>query len=284
VKVLLGTFNDTAAGLAEPDAPSGCTYSSFPTACGQTYAKYLIAGACGSTSPWDPDAFCSGGTFLAPWKPFLDDGTVIGIQIGNELLANGFTKEQILAAAQTMRGVLDAEGYTSDKIPVVISLVLGQEKTFCSGGAPPANVDFIAAHPYCASVAGLPPTWPTPLSRCLEQVKTDFANISQKECGAATTFIGETGLNTGCPAVYGSTYVDGAAAFTTGIVEHVCQNSLGLFYFAFVDACPAGGCLAGCASQPVEGNGYFGLYSTMGYLTKGPLVPKYDPMPSLVCP
>ncbi len=83
MKVLLGTWNDTLPGLAMPDATSGCTYSSFPTACGATYARYLIDGACGDQSPWDPNTFCQGGTFITPWKPFLDDGTVIGIQIGN---------------------------------------------------------------------------------------------------------------------------------------------------------------------------------------------------------
>lgn len=74
------------------------------------------------------------------------------------------------------------------------------------------------------------------------------------------------------------TYTNAAADFTAGIVRHVC-DSLGLFYLAFVDTCPAGG----CPSQPIERNDYFGLYSTMSYLTKGPVVPN-NPMPSLVCP
>lgn len=284
-KVLLGTFNDTLGGLAKPDALSGCTYSSFPTACGQTYARYLIDGACGSHSPWDPNLFCGDSqTFITPWQPFLQDGTVIGIQIGNEVLANGFTREQVLAAAQTLRGVLDSRGYTKDKVPIVISLVLGQESSFCAAGAPPANVDFIAAHPYCTSVAGLPPTWPASGTACLDQVKTDFANISQKLCGASHVFIGETGFNTGCPGVYGTQYVADATTFVAGATQWACEQSLGLFHFAYVDVCPTGGCLAGCPSQPQEGNGYFGLYYTQGYLTKGPLMPKLSPMPSLVCP
>jgi hypothetical protein len=285
LKVLLGTFNDTVAGLAKPDAKSGCTYSSFPTACGATYANQLIDGACGTTSPWDPLKFCGDGqTFYASWKPYLDDGTVIGIQIGNELLANGFTKQQILDAAQTLRGVLDARGYTADKIPVVVSLVLGHESQFCSSGAPPANVDFIAAHPYCTNIAGLPPTWPASGTACLDQVKRDFVNISQKECGAATTFIGETGFNTGCPKVHGTDYYADATTFTSGVTGWACDQSFGLFHFAFVDACPHGGCRAGCPSEPIEGNGYFGLYYTENYDTKGALVPKLSPMPSLVCP
>ncbi|MGH7785864.1 MAG: hypothetical protein ACRERC_03300 [Candidatus Binatia bacterium] len=284
-KVLLGTFNDTLGGLAQPDATSGCTYSGSPTACGPTYGRYLIDGACGSQSPWDPSRFCGDGqTFITPWQPFLQAGTVIGIQIGNEVLVNGFNQSQVLAAAQTLRGVLDARGYTPDKVPIVISLVLGEENSFCANGAPPANVDFIAAHPYCNSVAGLPPQWPASGSACLDQVKRDFVNISQKQCGASHVFIGETGFNSGCPGVYGTQYVADATTFVAGVTQWACEQSLGLFHFAYVDACPAGGCLAGCASKPAEGNGYFGLYYTDGYLTKGPLVPKLSPMPSLVCP
>lgn len=284
-KVLLGTFNDALSGLAKPDAPSGCTYSGHPTACGQTYARYLIDGACGSQSPWDPNRFCGDGqTFITPWQPFLQSGTVIGIQIGNEVLVNGFDRSQVLAAAQTLRGVLDARGYTADKVPIVISLVLGEETTFCANGAPPANVDFIAAHPYCTNVAGLPPAWPASGAACLDQVKRDFVNISQKQCGASHVFIGETGFNTGCPGVYGTQYVADATTFVAGVTQWACEQSLGLFHFAYVDACPAGGCLAGCPSQPAEGNGYFGLYFTEGHLTKGPLVAKLSPMPSLVCP
>jgi len=284
MKVLLGTFNDTLAGLARPDAPSGCTYSGGATACGATYARYVLDGACGSTSPWDPNQFCQSGTFITPWKPFLADGTAVGIQIGNEVLANGFTKQQILDAAKTLRGVLDSRGYTNDKVPIVISLVLGQENGFCSGGSPPANVDFVAAHPYCNSVAGLPPTWPASGTACLDQVKRDYVNISQAACGAANVFIGETGYNTGCPNVYGTQHVADAKTFVDGVTRWACENSYGLFHFAYVDACPMGGCLAGCPSQPSEGNGYFGLYYTQGYLTKGPLVPKLSPMPSLTCP
>ena len=283
-KVLLGTWNDTLGGLAQPDAPSGCTFSGSPTACGATYARYLIDGACGSQSPWDPNKFCQGGTFITPWQPFLQAGTVIGIQIGTEVLANGFTRDQVLSAAKTLRGVLDSRGYTADKVPIVISLVLGQENSFCADGAPPANVDFIAAHPYCTNVAGLPPGWPASGAACLDQVKRDYVNISQKECGASHVFIGETGFNTGCPGVYGTQYVADATTFVGGVTQWACEQSLGLFHFAYVDACPAGGCLAGCASQPLEGNGYFGLYYTQGYQTKGPLVPKLSPMPSLVCP
>jgi hypothetical protein len=283
-KVLLGTWNDTLGGLAKPDASSGCTYSGSGTACGQTYARYLIDGACGSQSPWDPNAFCSGGTFITPWKPFLQAGTVIGIQIGNEVLVNGFDRNQVLAAAKTLRGVLDARGYTKDKVPIVISLVLGEERTFCANGAPPANVDFIAAHPYCTDISGVPPMWPASGAACLEQVKRDFVNISQKVCGASQVFIGETGFNTGCPSVYGTRYAADARTFVDGVTRWACQQSLGLFHFAYVDACPAGGCLAGCPSKPIEGNGYFGLFHTQGYLTNGPLVPKLSPMPSLRCP
>jgi hypothetical protein len=39
------------------------------------------------------------------------------------------------------------------------------------------------------------------------------------------------------------------------LVLQILRQSNGAI--AFVDACPAGGCLAGCPSQPIEGNGYF---------------------------
>ena len=72
------------------------------------------------------------------------------------------------------------------------------------------------------------------------------------------------------------------------VVTATCQNQvsgpLAPFLFEFGDVCPAGGCLAGCASEPQEGNGYFGMYFTQGYLTKGPLMPKFATLPSLTCP
>ena len=89
------------------------------------------------------------------------------------------------------------------------------------------------------------PSEPTPR----DQVKKDFVDISQKQCGAPHVFIGETGFNTGCPGVYGTQYVADATTFVTGVTQWACEQSLGLFHFAYVDACPAGGCLAGCAAK-----------------------------------
>jgi hypothetical protein len=66
------------------------------------------------------------------------------------------TAQMISTAAQTLREALNARGFT--KVPIVVSLVLGQEQTFCSEGAPPAGVDYIAAHPYCNFVASVPPS------------------------------------------------------------------------------------------------------------------------------
>jgi hypothetical protein len=46
-------------------------------------------------------------------------------------------------------------------------------------------------------------------------------------------------------AVHGTNYFAGATAFTSGASQWACENGYALFHFAFVDACPAGGCLAG---------------------------------------
>lgn len=40
----------------------------------------------------------------------------------------------------------------------------------------------------------------------------------------------------------------------------------------------------GLPSEPQEGNGYFGIYFTQNYLTKGTLTPKFSTTPSLSCP
>jgi hypothetical protein len=102
------------------------------------------------------------------------------------------------AAAQTLRRALDKRGFT--KLPIVVSLVLGQEQTFCIEGEPPAGVDYIAAHPYCDFVASVPPSWPNDGSQCWQQGQLLFSTLSQRYCGTARTFIGETGYNTGCPS------------------------------------------------------------------------------------
>ena len=293
VKVILGTFNDTVAGLAQPASSTGCTYGGFPSACGLTYANSLISGACGTTTPFSPTAFCSGGTFISAWSQFLQNGTVVGIQLGNEVLSNGLTPSQVTGAATTMRSALDTAGYAS--IPIVISLQVGTEPQLCTNGAPPAGVDFIAAHPYCTNVAGVPPSWPASAMACIDEVTNTFQTVSQHYCGASTTYIGETGYNTGCPAACGTANITNAQSYIGDAVSWACMQKVPTFLFAFADACPAGGCCAGCAASttctgtscsglPIEGNGYFGLYYTDGYQTMGSPVPKYSSMPSLVCP
>jgi len=55
IKVIFGTFNDTVAGLAEPDINTNCTYGGSPLPfCGTNYASVLFDGACGKTTPFNP--------------------------------------------------------------------------------------------------------------------------------------------------------------------------------------------------------------------------------------
>ena len=90
------------------------------------------------------------------------------------------------------------------------------------------------------------------------------------------------------PTVYGQQQVSNEQSFITQVVSSACQSQVSgpwaPFLFAFADVCPPGGCLPGCPGEPQEGNGYFGMYYTQGYQTKGTLVPKFSPLPSLSCP
>lgn len=93
---------------------------------------------------------------------FIKDGIIIGIQIGNEALGTAVDGQTVTAAmlskaAQTLRAALDTRGFRS--LPIVVSLVLGQKKQFCPGGAPPAGVSLVASHPYCDHVSLSPPDW-----------------------------------------------------------------------------------------------------------------------------
>jgi len=320
VNVMLGLFNDTVAGLASRhcsnnasmvcvsdsdcgtgntcmDDQSGCTFAGSPSLCGAAYADSILDGACYTTTPWDPNTFCeAAGAYITPNGTFISDGTVIAIQLGNEVLSSSnppLTKQQVVNAAQVLRNALDDPSRSLPDIPIVVSLVAGNEQEFCEDGAPPTGVDYIAAHPYCNFVASVPPMWPfesmnTPseaATDCWNQVLTIFQDNAQMYCGAGNTFIGETGYNTGCPMSSGeATHLAVAPLFIDQAVTWGCQQDLGTFLFAFVDACPPGGCEAGCSSSTTQaGNGYFGLYYTEGYLTKGTLNAKYNPLPTLTC-
>jgi hypothetical protein len=198
------------------------------------------------------------------------------------------TAQMISTAAQTLRKALDKRGFT--KLPVVVSLVLGQEQTFCSEGAPPAGVDYIAAHPYCDFVASVPPSWPNDGSQCWQQVQSLFSTISQKYCGAARSFIGETGYNTGCPSSVNepSTTISAEQKFIQDLQTVTCSadsaSGLPTFLFAYSDVCPSTGCAPGCkdAGLPNVGNGYFSIFYTKDYMTEGPAVAKFT-APSLAC-
>ncbi len=302
IKVLQGLFNDAIPSLAAPSTATNCTFSGAPIAlCGSKYAGAMLDGACGTTTPWNPATFCSGGPYIEPLNAttgatgqFIKDGTITAIQLGNEALGtviNGqtVTEQMIITAAQTLRAALDARGFSIT--PIVVSLVLGQEQTFCTNGAPPAGVDYIAAHPYCNFVASVPPQWPKDGQQCWAQVQELFSTISQKYCGAARTFIGETGYNSGCPNSPNvpSTTIADEQRFIADLKTSTCAepstSGFPTYLFAYSDVCPSTGCAPGCsdAGLPNEGNGYFGIFHTEGYLTEGPAVAKFTP-PELACP
>jgi hypothetical protein len=319
IEVILGLFNDQVKSLSSRhcsnymskmcvvdsdcgtgntcmDDSSGCTYSGFPALCGIGQAKSILDGACGSTTPWPADNFCegTGNAYITPNADFISGGTVIGIQIGNEVLTSGgFTKAEVVNAAKVLRRELDTRSNNISDIPIIVSLVVVKEQGFCENTAPPKGVDYIAAHPYCDFVASVPPMWPDEMgmtpkmaaSACWTQDKSLFEDNAQMFCGADNTYIGETGYNTGCPMSSGEmTHLEVAPHFIDDVVSWTCMQSIGSFLFAFVDACPKGGCLAGCDSTPVSGNGYFGLYHTDMYNTMGSLTAKYSPLPPLTCP
>lgn len=286
VKVIFGIFNDSVLGLSKSDSETDCTYAGSPLAfCGAEYANALLDGACFDTSPWSPETFCDKpGAFITAFDEFFEDGTVIGFQLGNEVLSTdiGLTNEKVVTAAGNVRASLNQRGY--DHIPVIVSLVAGNEEHFCENGAPPANVDLIAAHPYCNFVASVPPSWPLNGDDCWSEVLQIYADTAEKFCGADNTYIGETGYNTGCPVTEGSAHIVDAETFIDNAVKWTCDNNKATFLFAFSDACPESGCLPGCSGDvPNVGNGYFGIYHTDGYHTTGSLVPKFNPLPVLSC-
>ncbi len=124
MKVVVGLLDDSVLGLAAPTSQTQCTDGGVPLyLCGANYASALIDGACIDTVGSDPfkkcvshcavrseptqdcvngdcschsDADCRGpsnrclsGSRMAPLNSpasgeFLRDGTVIGIQLGNE--------------------------------------------------------------------------------------------------------------------------------------------------------------------------------------------------------
>lgn len=328
MKIILGTCDDFITALAAPSGQDTCTICGSPSLCGSQAAEALINGACRGTTPWDPTQFCEakcksgnpctnadcsctsdaqcGGTtgscdmrgYYPAFKEFLSDGTVLGIQLGNEVLSaevdgQPLTKAQVLAAAAVLREVLNNSTNNLSNIPIVVSLQVGNEQHFCENAAPPANVDKIAAHPYCNDVASVPPMWPfesgnsndTAAEDCANQVIQLFNDNAVKYCGASNVFIGETGYNTGCPGVGDeTTHLAVAPLFVEKILAQTCPGDIPLFLFEYTDVCPQGGCLPGCPSTPNLGNGYFGIYHTQNYGTKGDTVLKYPTAPSLVCP
>jgi hypothetical protein len=383
IKVVVGLLNDAVLGLATPASQTNCSYGGTPLyLCGSEYASAVIDGVCTGTVGGDPfakcvrhcslrsnpardcakgdcscdtDADCKGPanqclkrSYFAPLNnsatgEFLRDGTVIGIQLGNEFFGQcqipgvpgqnqpccahnhqtgqcraWIVNQQVYsAAAQTLRRALDSRGLKSIKISV--GLVGEQGPRFCRDGAPPPGIDYIAAHPYCDFVADVPPYWATlGGAECWDQARDAKFAVDQKACGAARTYMGETGYNSGCPAMaHEDTKLKAESDFVQAMLaaEPACNGKpnpaapFPNFLFEFGDTGPPGGCMAGCG-DPVQcnprccckhqcsdqaickpgcpacfGNGYFGLYRTPGYGTAGfPPDSKFDPPPTLLCP
>lgn len=277
IKVVLGLYDDSVSGLAASNSATNCTYGGAPFPyCGAAYATALFNGTCGNVTPWPPATFCESSsnnpnaTYVAALNSsagqFLQNGTVVGIQLGNEILGQ-VSASTLSTAAQNLRTALNAAGFSNIKI--IVSLIEGQAAQFCSNGAPPTGVDYIADHVYCSvgssgGVASTPPVWPTgnnAAQTCWTQVQSVFAT-DQKSCGAANVFLGETGYNTGCPSVYGQQQVSNEQSFITQMVSATCQNQvtgpLAPFLFEFGDVCPAGGCLAGCPASRWKGTDILG--------------------------
>ncbi len=338
-----GACIDHAGGDPYKLCTSHCAARSNP-------ARDCVHGDCSCQSDSDcrgDSNRCLGGAYLAPMNnpaagEFLRDGTVIAIQLGNEffqacepLVVPGIhqpccsrdpktgrctawtvTRRVISAAARTLRAALNARGL--DRVKITVNLVQEQGRKFCRHGKPPPGVDYVATHSYCDFVAQMPPQWLTHSgAQCWERARREFA-IDQKACGASTTYIGETGFNSGCPtAPNARALLDAERDFVDAMVgaQPACNSRpnpaapFPNFLYEFEDVGPATGCMAGCgdrrrcsynccckhvcsANQRCEpdcprcvGNGYFGLYHAPGYGTDGfPPVPKFAPMPSLLCP
>jgi len=142
-------------------------------------------------------------------------------------------------------------------------------------------------------VPNLPPTWPLEDGvtaaaggeACSEQVFTIYNDNAVASCGADNVFIGETGYNTGCPGgADEANHTSAAESFVSDLVTTACNDGINTFLFIYADECPESGCLAGCEGGPEVGNGYFGIYHTENYDTKGDLVLKFDTAPTLTCP
>lgn len=318
MKVVVALLDDTVLGLASPTSQTQCTDGGSPLyLCGSNYAAGLLDGACIDTVGGDPfktcvshcsirsapkadcvngdcsctsNADCLGpsnqcrkGAFLMPLNSpasgeFLRDGTVIGIQMGNEIFegcqlpevpgkhqrccehtktgrcyAWQINREVMSGAAQTMRAALDRRGL--NKVKISVALVQEQGPKFCQGGAPPAGVDYIADHAYCDFMANLPPYWSTTDgTECWKQARGQEFTLDQKACGASRTYIGETGFNTGCPLTANQERMlkaenDFVAAMVKA--EPTCNGQANPtpfpdFLFEYSDVGPAQGCLAGC--------------------------------------
>ena len=318
MKVMVGLLDDTVLGLASPASQAQCTEGGSPLyLCGSKYAAGLLDGACIDTIGGDPfkkcvshcavrsdpkadckngdcsctsDSDCLGpsnecrkGAYLAPLDSpvtgeFLRNGTVIGIQMGNEIFqgcqipevpgrhqrccaytntgrcyAWTVNREVMSGAAQTMRAELDRRGLKNTRISV--ALVEEQGLKFCQNGAPPPGVDYIATHAYCDFIANLPPYWSTTDgTECWKQAREQEFAVDQKACGATHTYIGETGFNTGCPLTADQPRMlkaedDFVAAMLKA--EPACNGKTNPtpfpdFLFEFGDVCPPQGCLAGC--------------------------------------
>ena len=284
-----------------------CSCSSDPD-CGS--GNTCMAGQCSQTRECSnggclcvTDSECGGkhcvrNAYLPPLKEFFDNGTVICVQLGNEVFANDLTLAMVQAAAQTMRDALNKRSYGN--LPIVVSVVTGnaEKHGLCTGGKPVTPIDLVAAHPYCAGAGGVgvsskPPAWPfepadtnsRPITdqeamqaaeECAQNAIDTYLENEGMVCGREHTFIGETGYSTGCPGLPGETnHVKVWSLFPDRMIQKACVNNIQLFLFENVDVCEATGCLAGCADTPEIGQGYWGFYYTENYGVSGMAIPKF---------
>ena len=209
---------------------------------------------------------------------FLRDGTVIGIQMGNEFFqgcqipevpgkhqpccshsektgrCNAWVvnREVMSTAAQTMRAALDRRGLNNIKIECRAGR--GTGTAFLSKRRAPAGSGLYRRSSLlrlCRQPASLLDHCER--SRMLGTGAQPGVRVNQKACGVTHTYIGETGFNSGCPLTANQEMLQAENDFVAAMVkaEPACNGQrnptpLPNFLFEFGDVCPPQGCIAGC--------------------------------------
>ncbi len=158
----------------------------------------------------------------------------------------------------------------------MISLVLGPEKQFFSGGKPPDGVSLIASHPYCDHVSNVPPTWPPEGTPAGSRYRSYITTMPLRPAAPRTSSSAKPATTPDARNQYvPSGLIDAEQTFINDLKTTTCgadsPSGFPTFLFAYSDVCPATGCRAGCddPNVPTEGNGYFGIFHTKNYPTPG---------------